>query len=62
MNLTDDQLRLLLSVDRSVWKEEASLIPAFYERFGEHMPKALWDEHEALIQRLETWPHEGYAG
>jgi hypothetical protein len=45
-----------------VWKEEASLIPTFYERFEGRMPKALWDEHEALLARLEAWPHETYAG
>jgi phosphoenolpyruvate carboxykinase (GTP) len=62
LNLTDAQINLLLSVDRSVWKEEASLIPDNYNRFGDRLPKALWDEHEALIQRLEVWPHETYAG
>jgi phosphoenolpyruvate carboxykinase (GTP) len=62
LNLAEDQVHLLLSVARSVWKEEAALIPGFYERFGDRMPQALWDEHEALIQRLEAWPHESYAG
>jgi phosphoenolpyruvate carboxykinase (GTP) len=62
LDLTDLQLNLLLSVDRSVWKEEVSLIPAFYEKFGDRLPQALWDEHEALIQRLEAWHHDSYAG
>jgi phosphoenolpyruvate carboxykinase (GTP) len=62
LNLTDDQLNLLLSVDRSVWKEEAALVPAAYEQFGDRLPAALWAEHEALIERLEAWPHDGYAG
>jgi phosphoenolpyruvate carboxykinase (GTP) len=62
LQLSEDHLHLLLSVDRSVWKEEASLIPSYYERFAERLPKALWDEHEALLQRLEAWPHESYAG
>ena len=62
LNLTEDQINLLLSVDRSVWKEEASLIPASYEKFGDRLPQALWDEHEALIERLEAWPHDSYAG
>jgi phosphoenolpyruvate carboxykinase (GTP) len=54
LGLSDHQLELLITVDRSVWKEEASTIPSAYERFGEHLPKALWDQHEALIQRLEA--------
>ncbi|MGZ3346631.1 MAG: phosphoenolpyruvate carboxykinase (GTP) [Caulobacteraceae bacterium] len=62
LTLSKAQVHLLLSIDRSVWKEEASLIPSFYERFAGRLPQALWDEHEALIQRLEAWPHETYAG
>jgi phosphoenolpyruvate carboxykinase (GTP) len=56
LNLTDHQLFLLLSVDRSVWKEEASLIPAAYEKFGDRLPRELWAEHEALVERLEKAP------
>jgi phosphoenolpyruvate carboxykinase (GTP) len=62
LDISDDHMELLLSVDRSVWKEEASLIPGAYEKFGARLPQALWDEHEALIERLEAWPHESYAG
>ncbi|OYX33096.1 MAG: phosphoenolpyruvate carboxykinase (GTP) [Caulobacterales bacterium 32-69-10] len=56
LGLTEHQLFLLLSVDRSVWKEEASLIPAAYEKFGDRLPPELWEEHEALIRRLEAAP------
>ena len=43
LELDQKDLDLLLTVDTTVWKEEAALIPAHYERFGEHLPKALWD-------------------
>ena len=33
------QLDLLRCVDTDVWREEAALIPAFYERFGERLPQ-----------------------
>ena len=52
LNLTVAQLELLLSVDPVVWQEEAALIPAAYEKFGDRMPKALWDQYEALVARL----------
>jgi phosphoenolpyruvate carboxykinase (GTP) len=52
LDLSDDQVELLLSVDRDVWAEEASLIPPAYEKFGERLPEALWDEYDALISRL----------
>jgi len=38
-----------------VWKEEAQLIPAHYEKFGERLPQDLWDEFDALNERLEAF-------
>jgi phosphoenolpyruvate carboxykinase (GTP) len=53
LDLTPAQLDLLLTVDTRIWRQEAALIPPFYERFGDHLPKALWAEYESLVQRLE---------
>jgi phosphoenolpyruvate carboxykinase (GTP) len=52
ITLTDDQLDTLLGVDHGVWREEASLIPAFFDKFGDRLPKALWDQHKSLVKRL----------
>jgi phosphoenolpyruvate carboxykinase (GTP) len=52
LTLTDDQLDLLLGVDKEIWRDEASLIPDFFEKFGDHLPKALWEQHAALTKRL----------
>jgi phosphoenolpyruvate carboxykinase (GTP) len=52
LDLTPAQLEFLLTVDPVVWTEEAALIPAAYEKFGDRMPQALWDQHEALVARL----------
>ncbi|MGV9775546.1 phosphoenolpyruvate carboxykinase (GTP) [Streptosporangium sp. NPDC003464] len=52
LDIPAEDLRTLLSVDRDVWKEEAALIPAFFETFGDHLPKELWDEYHALVERL----------
>jgi phosphoenolpyruvate carboxykinase (GTP) len=52
LTLSDGALDLLLSVDAEVWREEAALIPPHYDAFGERLPKALWEEHEALVERL----------
>ncbi len=54
LSLTEPQLNLLLSVDPQIWTQEASLIPEFYDRFGEHTPRALWEEYEALVERLRA--------
>jgi phosphoenolpyruvate carboxykinase (GTP) len=52
LDLTDEQIELLLTVDNEAWREEASAIRPHYERFGEHLPAALWDELAKLEQRL----------
>jgi phosphoenolpyruvate carboxykinase (GTP) len=52
LNLSAEQLDLLLSVDAAIWRKEAALIPPFYETFGERLPQALWAQYEALVQRL----------
>ncbi|MET9223299.1 phosphoenolpyruvate carboxykinase (GTP) [Streptomyces sp. NPDC088197] len=52
LDISQDDLDLLLSVDREVWKEEAALIPAHLETFGTHTPRELWDEYESLVARL----------
>ncbi|SEU28256.1 phosphoenolpyruvate carboxykinase (GTP) [Nonomuraea wenchangensis] len=52
LDLSEDDLRTLLSVDREIWREEAALIPAHFEKFGDHLPKELWKEYNALLDRL----------
>ncbi|MFF2008012.1 phosphoenolpyruvate carboxykinase (GTP) [Streptomyces sp. NPDC058195] len=52
LDLSEADLDFLLDVDKEVWREEASLIPAHLNTFGDHTPKALWDEYHALVERL----------
>tara|TARA_R110002012_G_scaffold137506_3_gene292419 strand:- start:14112 stop:15962 length:1851 start_codon:yes stop_codon:yes gene_type:complete len=52
LDLSETDLATLLDVDADVWAEEASLIPAFYEKFGDRLPLALWAQHAALVERL----------
>ena len=52
LNLSDDQLSALLTVDPEVWKEEAALIPPDYAKFGDRLPEVLWEQHRALLERL----------
>ena len=53
LDLTPAQLSTLLDVDAGVWAEEAALIPDFYSQFGERLPTALWNQHAALVARLD---------
>ncbi len=52
LDLAADDLETLLSLDTEVWKQEADLIPEHYNSFGDRVPAALWNEHEALVNRL----------
>ena len=52
LGLTEAQLELLLTVDADIWRQEAALVPEFYERFGDRLPDALWGELDTLIARL----------
>jgi phosphoenolpyruvate carboxykinase (GTP) len=52
LTLTDAQLDELLSVNHDIWRDEASKIPEFFERFGDRLPQELWNQHSQLTQRL----------
>jgi len=52
LDVSDEDMRTLLSVDEEIWRDEASLMPAFFQTFGDHLPGELWEEYEALVARL----------
>lgn len=52
LDLQDAHLDALLSVDRAAWRREAEAIGKYLEGFGARVPKALREEHRALLERL----------
>jgi phosphoenolpyruvate carboxykinase (GTP) len=54
LNMPAADLETLLSVDTAIWKQEAALIPAHFETFGDKLPAALWSQYESLVARLEA--------
>jgi phosphoenolpyruvate carboxykinase (GTP) len=54
LDIDESDLATLLSLDTEVWKQEADLIPAHYQTFGDHLPAELWSEHQALVERLNS--------
>jgi phosphoenolpyruvate carboxykinase (GTP) len=52
--VSDADLKLLLSVDTDAWQDEADHTREYFTTFGSQLPAALWDEHEALLERLKT--------
>ena len=51
--VSEDQLKEILSVDNSLWEDEAKGIEEFYAKFGDSLPKALSDELNTLKANLE---------
>ncbi|MDB5438520.1 MAG: phosphoenolpyruvate carboxykinase [Caulobacteraceae bacterium] len=52
LDISDAALDLLTSVDKAVWRQEAELVEPDYRKFGDRLPKALWDQLAALKARL----------
>jgi phosphoenolpyruvate carboxykinase (GTP) len=54
LSISPAQVDELLTVDRDVWTREAALIKDHLDTFGAHLPKELWEEYQALLDRLEV--------
>ena len=52
LDLPAEDLDVLLSVDPAVWEKEAERLPEYFAQFGEHLPRAITEEHAALVERL----------
>ncbi|HEV2365438.1 MAG TPA: phosphoenolpyruvate carboxykinase (GTP) [Caulobacteraceae bacterium] len=59
LDLEPDQAELLFRVEAEVWRDEAAAIEAAYLRFGERLPGGLWEEHQALLARLDAQARSG---
>jgi phosphoenolpyruvate carboxykinase (GTP) len=54
LDLTDEQVDLLLTVDNEAWRAEAEKIGQDYEKFGERLPQELRTQLSALKSRLDA--------
>jgi phosphoenolpyruvate carboxykinase (GTP) len=59
LNLAEDALEQLLTVDVAAWKREARSIRQFYQTFGTRLPQVLSDELDALQERLTLSEFQG---
>jgi phosphoenolpyruvate carboxykinase (GTP) len=53
MSISHDALDELLRVDPADWAEESRTTAEFFEKFGERLPSAIREEHQALANRLQ---------
>ena len=52
LDMTKDDLDLLLSLDKELWRDEVECIRSFYDMFEGTVPKELYEELEALKSRI----------
>ena len=52
LDLSDDAMREVLRVDRADWIEAVHGQREYFEKFGDHLPRAIREEHEALARRV----------
>jgi len=56
LDLTPEQLRIVLKVDPDEWRAELPLITEWFNKIGDKLPGVLWAELDALRARLEAEP------
>ncbi len=54
LDLSAEALGKLMAVNRDDWYNETDAIASFFQQFGNRLPKALWDQLEALRLRLRA--------
>jgi phosphoenolpyruvate carboxykinase (GTP) len=52
LSLPGGAMDKLLAVDPEAWQGEAASIAEFFDTFGTRLPDEMWQQHEALKQRL----------
>jgi len=52
LELSEESLQKLLTVDLEKWKEEVGKLEEYFKIFGDHLPKAIQEELESLKARL----------
>ncbi len=52
LDISEEVMKELLKVDKSVWMEDVKGQKEFFEKFGDRLPQAIKDELKALEERL----------
>ncbi len=54
LDVTPETLRELLAVDRKGWQEAVTGQKEYFQKYGDRMPKEIWQQCEALEKRLQA--------
>ena len=53
-NVPQADLNQLLTIDREGWKQNLKSQGEYFDKFGDHLPAGIRDEHKALAARLKA--------
>lgn len=53
LDIRDDAMEKLFAINKQEWTEELKSIKDFFKKFKKDMPKEMWQEYEALVERLK---------
>lgn len=59
LNLSNETIRALFEIDIDGWSNALKSQSEFFKSFGDHLPKGIWDEHNALDRRLREMHRTG---
>jgi phosphoenolpyruvate carboxykinase (GTP) len=54
LDVPDEDLRKLLSIDKDEWLQELKGIKHFFQKFKKDLPVELWQEYEEQLSRLKA--------
>jgi phosphoenolpyruvate carboxykinase (GTP) len=54
LDVSPESLKEMFAIDRGGWLEAVAGQQEFFKRFGDHLPKELWQESESLAKRLQA--------
>ena len=52
LDMTNDQIEALLSIDKDVWMDDVANIKEYFAQFGDKLPKAMAEQLDTLESNL----------
>jgi phosphoenolpyruvate carboxykinase (GTP) len=54
LDISREKLMKLFEIDKKSWKQELQDIEKFMNQFGNHIPAAIWQEHNTLAEQINN--------
>jgi len=54
LDVSKETMRKLVAINKDEWMEESNRVDSFFQQFGSRLPKEMWEQHKALVERLDS--------